>query len=55
MQSQNPLGVTNSELAQVEATQKLIIEQFNTKYGHLEHRRQFYTNINTVARFCIAR
>lgn len=55
MQSTNPLGISNSELAQVEAQQKQIIEIFNKKFSHLEHRRDFYTNIYTVARFSIAR
>jgi predicted nucleic-acid-binding Zn-ribbon protein len=55
MQSKNPLGITNSELAQVEAQQKQIIDIFNSKFSHLEHRRDFYTNIYTVARFSIAR
>lgn len=52
---QNPLGITNSELAQVEAQQKLCIAIFNDKFQHLEHRREFYTNIHTIARFSIAR
>lgn len=55
MQARNPLGVSNSQLAQVEAQQKQIIQIFNSKYSHLEHRRDFYTNINTIARFSIAR
>lgn len=55
MQSQNPLNISNSELAQAEAQQQILIGTFNDKYSHLEHRRDFYTNINTVTRFCIAR
>lgn len=55
MDKQNPLGITNSELAQVEAQQRIIIDIFNDKFKHLEHRRDFYTNIHTVTRFSIAR
>lgn len=39
MQSNNPLNITNSELAQVEAQQKQIVEIFNKKFAHLEQRR----------------
>lgn len=55
MDNQNPLGISNSELAQVEAYQKTINEIFNDKFKHLEHRRDFYTNIQAITRFSIAR
>lgn len=55
MQSSNPLGISNSELAQVEAQQKQIIDIFNKKFSHLEHRRDFYTNLIIVTKFSIAR
>ena len=55
MDKHNPLGITNSELAQVEAQQKIINQHFTANFKHLEHRRDFYTNIYTITRFCIAR
>ena len=39
MKSENPLNISNSELAQVEAQQRIIVDTFNDKYKHLEHRR----------------
>lgn len=51
----NPIRVTNSEYAQVEAYQKEIVEIFRKEYSELKQKEPFYTNINTVTRFCIAR
>jgi hypothetical protein len=51
----NPIRITNSELAQVEAYQHDIQTIFRQEYAHLADREQFYTNINTVTRFSIAR
>lgn len=51
----NPMWITNSEMAQVEAYQRDILDIFRKEYSHLADRESFYTNINTVARFSIAR
>jgi len=42
-------------LAQVETYQKEIIEIFRTEFKNIKEKEHFYTNTNTVTRFCIAR
>jgi hypothetical protein len=51
----NPLFISNSELAQVEAYRKELLQIFRTEYKELEAKEDFFTNIYTVTRFSIAR
>ena len=53
--SPNPLRITNSQLSQVKATQTALVEIFNKDFPELAPRLDHYTNLNAVARFCIAR
>ena len=51
----NPLFITNSQLAQVEAYQKEMIDLFRKEHPELASKENFYTNIHTATRFSIAR
>jgi hypothetical protein len=53
--NRNPLHVTNSELAQIEAFQKELVDIFRKDHSAIAEKEHFYTNINTVARFSVAR
>ena len=51
----NPLYITNSELAQVQAYQKELMEIFKKEYENIGDKLDFYTEIHAVTRFSIAR